>query len=58
MNDCQINESQKLFVMGSFQFRFVATVTVLLLDLVHALCFFLSRKQIGCHFSSLISSTG
>ena len=25
MNDCQINESQKLFVMGSFQFRFVAT---------------------------------
>ena len=26
MNDYQINESQKLFVMGSFQFRFVVTV--------------------------------
>ena len=36
MNDCLINESQKLFVMGSFQFRFVATVTVLLLVPVHA----------------------
>ena len=44
MNDCQINESQKLFVMGNFQFRFVVTATVLLLVLVHALCFFVFAK--------------
>ena len=36
MNDCQVNESQKLFVLGSFQFRVgVCTgVAVLLLVLV------------------------
>ena len=44
MNDYQINESQKLFVIGSFQFRFVVTVTVLLLVLVHALYFFAFAK--------------
>ena len=44
MNDCQINESQKLFVMGNFQFRFEVTVTVLLLVLAHALCFFAFAK--------------
>ena len=31
MNDCQINESQKLFVISSFLFRFMVTLTVLLL---------------------------
>ena len=44
MNDRQINESQKLFVMGSFQFRFVVTVTILLLVLVLTLCFFAFAK--------------
>ena len=63
MNDSQINESQKLFVMGSFQFRFVVTVTILLLVLVHALCFFALVKTnrlpfLVSFFSSLISSTG
>ena len=43
MNDCQINESKKLFVMGSFQFRFVVTVLVHLV-LVHALCSFAFAK--------------
>ena len=65
MNDCQINESQKLFVMGSFHFRFVVTVTVLLLVLVHACLLLLRFREnnqaaISCKFffSSLISSTG
>ena len=64
MNDCQINESQKLFVMGSFYFRFVVTVTVLLLVLVHAFCFSAFAKTnrmpflVSFFFSSLISSTG
>ena len=44
MNDCHISESQKLFVMSSFQFRFVVTVPNLLLVLVHALCFFAFAK--------------
>ena len=59
MNDCQINESQKLFVMGNFQFRFVVIVTVLLLVVVHALvCFphFRQNKQaaIFCELFSVV----
>ena len=40
MNDYRIKESQKLFVMGNNQFRFVVTVAVLLLVFVHAFCLF------------------
>ena len=60
MNGCQINESKKLFVMGSFQFRFVVTATVLLLVLVHALCFFAFEKTnrlpfgISCELFSVV----
>ena len=58
MNDRQINESRKLFVMGSFQFRFVVTETVLLLVLVQ--CSLLLRlrenKQaaISCELFSVV----
>ena len=45
MNDCQINGSQKLFVMANFQFRFVVIVTVLLLVVVHTLVCFLRFRQ-------------
>ena len=37
-------KTSRCFVMGSFQFRFVVTATVLLLVLVHALCFFAFAK--------------
>ena len=61
--DCQINESQKLFVMGSFQFLFVVVLTALLLVLVHALCFFAFAKtnrlpflDISCELFSAVWS--
>ena len=44
MNDCQIYESQKLFVMDSFQFRFVVTIAIFHLFMPFASS--LSRKQI------------
>ena len=59
MNDCQINESHKLFVMGSFQFRFVVTNSSSLSSCSCPLLFrFRKNKQaaISCELFSVVSS--